>query len=235
MLRSNLKITKFSIAAFLLVELVLGILIQVGINEGSNYLRFASVVIAFIFSLLLANRSIDSMLVGVALLFTVCADYCLVIMSPAPKILAMVFFNVVQLLYFARILLSESDRRMRLVNVSLRSLVIVAAVIITVIVLGDRTDALSIISIVYFADLAVNIIFAFVEHKRFLLFAIGLVCFACCDIFVGLSVLVTDYISTSQESLLYTLTHTKIDMVWLFYVPSQTLIAISNLKRNTVK
>ena len=38
-----------------------------------------------------------------------------------------------------------------------------------------------------------------------------------------------DYIAISKESLLYRITHPSFDLVWAFYVPSQTLIALSLL------
>lgn len=233
MLRADRRITKWAVGAFVAVELVFFLLIQIGVDGFTNYIRFSSVVIAFLFSLALMNKSLDSLFVVLALLFTVCADYCLVIMHPEPKIVAMIFFSIVQLCYFMRLIFSEESAPLRITHIAVRASLIAVAVTLTVIVLGPLADALSIISIVYFANLATNIVFAFMERKKFLLFAIGLLCFALCDIFVGLGVLVSDYIEVEKTSLLYAMTHTDMDLIWFFYVPSQTLIAISNLKKGS--
>ena len=227
---SGTKIARFSLAVFVFIELVCFLLIQIGVNGYTDYVRFSSIVIAFLFALLFLDKNADSLLCVFALLFTVCADYCLVIMEPEPRMAAMVFFNTVQLCYFVRIFLNEKSKTKRTVHVCVRLALIVVAVFATVIVLGESADALSIVSIIYFSNLLINIIFAFCERRRFLLFAIGLLSFAFCDVFVGLGVLVNDYIGAQAGSILYSLTHTEMDIIWFFYVPSQTLIAISNYK-----
>ena len=97
-------------------------------------------------------------------------------------------------------------------------------------VLGAGIDALAILSVIYFANLFCNIIFSKVKMKGTLLLLIGLISFALCDIMVGLSTLCDLYLTVDPSSFLYKLTHTGINLVWLFYVPSQTLIALHCVK-----
>ncbi len=228
MLIKNTKIIQISVAVFAAAEIVLGTLIQLGVGD-TNLISFSSVVLAFLFSLLFLSKKADAFLTAGALLFTVCADYCLVVMPSEPRLVAMVFFNTTQILYCIRLLLEE-DKKTRIANISLRIVLIAVALTASFILLGESNDALSVISLIYFANLLSNIVFAFVGYKKFLLFAVGLVLFSLCDIFVGFSVLVDVYLPSTQSPILNFLAHPVFNFIWFFYVPSQTLIAISILR-----
>ena len=68
--------------------------------------------------------------------------------------------------------------------------------------------------------------------SKSILFPIGLLFFVCCDFFVGLSVLATDFLILEEGSILYSLNNIGVNMAWVFYVPAQTLLALSvNEKR----
>ena len=107
------------------------------------------------------------------------------------------------------------------------------AIVITIIVLKEKTDALSLISLFYYANLIMNIVFAFMQTKKSTIFAIGLLLFAMCDFFIGLSVMADSYLQLSAENLLYKLNDLDFNFAWLFYVPSQACIALSLLKEKT--
>ena len=220
-----------SLAIFVLVESVFFVLIQMGISGIHNNLCFTSVIVAFAFSVLIATPRVDSLITVLGLLFTVCADYCLLLIYPEPRIIAMSFFNTVQACYFIRILLNSGSRREVVVHVAVRLAIVISAVVVAFVILGGNPDIVSLISMIYFANLATNIVFAFYHHDRYLLFAIGLLSFAFCDIFVGLGVLVNDYLHLGRDNILWQLTHSRVNFIWLFYVPSQTLISISAAKK----
>lgn len=227
MLSKSKPLFYISLALFVLIESVFFVLIQMGIAGLHNYLCFTSVVVAFAFSVLVARPYADSLITVLGLLFTVCADYCLLLIYPEPRVIAMIFFNTVQACYFIRILLNSKGRREVIVHVAVRLLAMLSAVILAFAILGGKPDSVSLISMIYFANLATNIVFAFYHHDRYLLFAIGLLSFALCDIFVGLGVLVNDYLRLGRDNILWQLTHSGVNFIWLFYVPSQTLISIS--------
>ena len=63
--------------------------------------------------------------------------------------------------------------------------------------------------------------------RKMLVFAIGLAFFALCDASVGLSTMAELYIKVSEGSVLYSIIHPGFNLAWVFYVPSQALIAIS--------
>lgn len=232
-LKAKDKAVFFSSIFFITAELIFLILIEIGMGSATNAICFASVVTAFLFCLFVSRNELDSLFVACALFFTVCADFCLVIMNPQPRILAMVFFNAVQLLYFARLIRIDKCQKTRTIHLLVRGIAIALGILLATLVLKENTDFLSIISIIYFANLAVNILYSFLSGRERLLFSFGLVFFALCDIFVGLSVLLADYLTVAEDSIIYKLTHTEINLVWLFYVPSQTLIALSSIKCKT--
>ena len=164
------------------------------------------------------------------LLFTVVSDLFLVIIKPQYKLVAMIFFSFAQLSYFIRLLYSDSDKNRRIKHTLIRISASLLAIILTLAVLRDKTDALSLVSMFYYAYLTVNIVYAFIHCNDSLIFAVGLVFFILCDTVVGLSVMDGMYFDFAESSLIYRIIHSDINLIWLFYVPSQTLIALSSFE-----
>ena len=215
------------ILIFVIVEATLGALIQFTSGTAERILCFSAVLLAMLFAMLSLRKSFSALLTAIGLLFTVCADVFLVLIPDGDKLLAMCFFTCVQLFYFVRVFRENDSNTVRKCHIISRISILAFAFLLTVIVLGENSDALSVISVLYFANLLVNIVFSFFNVKRSPLFAIGLLLFAFCDILVGFSML-DFYIPISETSLIYLLNHTGINLIWLFYVPSQTLIALSS-------
>ena len=94
--------------------------------------------------------------------------------------------------------------------------------------LGTAADAVAIVSMFYYANLLVNIVFAFCQPHVTRLLAIGLTLFILCDTLIGLSCL-DAYVAISEDSFIWKLIHPGFDLAWAFYLPSQTLIALSLL------
>ena len=70
-----------------------------------------------------------------------------------------------------------------------------------------------------------NVIFAYVKETP-KLFAIGLTLFILCDTIIGLENL-ESYISLSSDSLIYKMINVGFNLAWVFYLPSQVLIALT--------
>jgi hypothetical protein len=102
---------------------------------------------------------------------------------------------------------------------------------VSFIVLGNSADALAIVSLIYYANLLASMIFAPREKSGGKLLCMGLVFFALCDINVGLVVLHDLYGGFEEGSFLYLLTHSGVDLAWIFYIPSQTIIPLTLLVR----
>ena len=214
---------------FIVAEIILGYFIQTTRGKTYGILTVSSVALAFTYAILNLRKEKSVIFTVIALCFTVVADFflCGLVEGENNQLIAMCVFNVTQLLYFWRIYRNHDSKNQKVVHLSVRVFLCIGAVVATILVLGDNVNALSIISLFYFANLFVNIIFAFIQFDISKLLSIGLLLFLFCDIFIGLSVMAESFIAVEEGSLIYTLNHLGVNMAWVFYVPSQTLIALS--------
>lgn len=222
--------TNTFIIIFTIVELLLCILVQITNGISNIVVSFTAVVISFIFSLLHFENNKFYLLTLTGLFCTVFADLFLVVVEPMKQIPAMFFFSITQICYSIRIYLTQNTRKEKVIHIITRILVVLICIVATIVVLKDKTDFLSLISLFYYANLLVNTIFAFTYFNKNKIFSVGLLCFTLCDLFVGFSVLDQSYISIKENSILYFLCNPGFNIAWLFYVPSQTLISLSSIK-----
>lgn len=230
----NLKNHKRSfislVALFSATELLLGILVQLTSGTLNTVVSFLVVVFACVFAFVAFSRERDYLYTQIALFATVMADLFLVVITPTYRVAGMVFFSIAQIFYFLRIYNEEKSHTIRRVHLIVRGSVIAIALLATIIVLKEKNDFLSLISLFYYANLLTSLVFAFLEGKRMLVLAIGLACFAMCDAVIGLSTMAELYIAVEEGSLLYSIIHPGFNLAWIFYVPSQALISISTIK-----
>ena len=163
-----------------------------------------------------------------ALIFTVGADYFLVYRTDILQLPAMLCFSVVQVAYFLRLYVEDGNKTRQKVHLILRAALSLAAVVVTVAVLGKDCDAVALLSMFYYANLVLNATFACVDFKKNPIFAIGLVLFILCDTVIGLS-MIDAYLPVAADSLLYRRLSPGFDLAWAFYLPSQALLAVSLL------
>ena len=221
-----MKHKTLSTLIFLLAEGALGVAIQLTGGRLCALLSFGSILLAFGMIAIRHTPTTEWRLTALALFLTLCADTCLVLCDPPQRLLGMIFFLGVQACYFRRthILLSGGARRASLYS---HAALAVLGVVLPLLVLGKGADALSIVSIVYVLNLLDNIIFAFlVKSKTSILLPLGLVLFILCDLFVGFGMLET-YLPLAPDSFFYHLAHPSFNVAWAFYVPAQTLLALS--------
>ena len=214
---------------FFVTEILLGIAFQTGSGHG-RLLRFATVVLACLFCVLFAERSREYLLTQTALLLTVCADWFLVLPPSPNQLPGMVFFAAAQLIYAARLYLSERSPTRRRGQIISRACLSAAAVTVTALVLGADTDAVALISLFYYANLALNIVFAWTQASKQFMMAVGLTLFLLCDTLVGFTFL-DSYLTVAEGSLIDRINHPGFDLAWAFYLPSQMLLAVSLLPR----
>ncbi len=212
-------------AAFVTAQLFLAFCYHSDAFTVTKYFGFSSVLLAALFAALFLEAKKDYILIQAGLLFTVLADIFLVLLSAEEKLAAMCLFSVTQICYFT--LLYIRDNRFGKIHLAIRILTTLSALAGVIIVLGLSTDLLSLVSLFYYANLLVNVIWAFVEFKTSRLLALGLLLFALCDACIGFSVMDSMYISISEGSFLYFLANPGFNLAWVFYIPSQTLIALS--------
>lgn len=224
----NKKILLALSVAFLCIMAVLGVLLQTAQDTVSINLRYTAVVLACVFCATFAERTLSFALTQIALLCTVGADYFLIYRTDMLQLPAMLFFSVVQIAYFLRLYFEDENKIRRKVHLCLRASLSVAAVVVTMIVLGKHCDAVAAVSMFYYANLVLNAVFAFVSIKKNPVFAIGLALFILCDTVIGFS-LIDTYLPISEQSVIYKIICPGFDLAWAFYLPSQALLAVSLL------
>ena len=186
---------------------------------------FIAVALSFITGAVFAVVFKRNYPTAAALACTVTADIFLVLLDDYYAI-ALVFFSAAQVLYMIRILRNEKFKSgwslKNKLNIILRLITIPAATIAVSLTIGF--DILLILVCFYIVNFVYNVVFAFIDFKRDMIFAAGLLLFLGCDICVGLMNL-PDYTSvTLPINMIY-------NFMWAFYLPSQILIALSVIKK----
>ncbi|MBR2971163.1 MAG: hypothetical protein IKC48_05170 [Clostridia bacterium] len=192
-----------------------------------NEIAFSFIVLNCLFALAFMSFRKNSALINAGLAFTVIADYFLVLSQPTDQSLGMVAFSCAQTCYAAYLFFVERNRKVRIAGLITRIATVVVVEIVAALVLGDKIDLVSVLSVYYIVNLAASIIFAFLLGKSGLLFAIGLCLFIMCDLFVGFSSAAGVYLDIPTTSLLYKIVFADFNFIWFFYAPSQVMIALN--------
>lgn len=223
MLRSR-KSKIIALSIFALIQTVYLVLVIV---TGRDF--FTSVLISASFMILSCAKTKSYLFMQIGLVCTVFADIFLVVIEPMIQLPAMIFFSGTQICYFLRIFFETKSKKEKLIHLILRASLTVIVQIITIIVLKEKTDALSLVSMFYYTNLILNVIFAFIHFKKSPVLAIGLLLFLLCDTIIGLDIMASSYISgTALEAVNSFISGAN--WAWIFYVPSQALIASSLIR-----
>jgi uncharacterized membrane protein YhhN len=217
-----MKIQKKMTAIFIVLEAVLYALILTTGGKTLIWSEFISIILCFAFALLHWGKPL--MIAGLAM--TVCADFCLVVCDPIQQLWGMVFFLGAQTFY--AVLLHRQGLRRGLLIARLALSVAVEAV--AILILGENTDALALVSMCYYVNLIMNMVCAFVRFRDNRLMAIGFVLFILCDTVIGLQVAAGGYLPIPEGSLIHSLIFSGFHLSWFFYLPSQVLLALSSRK-----
>lgn len=223
----NQKLKFFTIITFLIFEVVLAILVQTTSGIANTFVSYSAVILACLFMITSFSKTSSYIFTQLGLIFTIFADFFLVVFDPIRQLPAMIFFSGTQIFYFLRLYLSENNKQKRKIHLLLRITITLLAIILTFIVLKDEADAVSVISMFYYANLLTNIVASFMQLKENKLFLIGLILFIMCDTVIGINELISTYLNSENTSQVTNGIFGKYNVPWLFYVPSQTLIALS--------
>lgn len=223
------KLNIIASTIFASIELVLLILIET-LNDLQviPILQYISIGLCLSFSLIFIKADKFNLFISIGLLLTLGADTFLVIIRPQNKLAGMIFFLASQIVYCGYLMLKNKNKKVNIINLSIRIVGSILISIIASLVLKDAFDALSLVSSVYIFNELVNIVFSFFTFGENKLFSIGFVLFFVCDIFIGLSVANGVYLQISS-SLASAISNGL--LAWAFYVPSQTLIALNTSLR----
>jgi len=231
----NKKLYIALLCLFLSIEAVLYFFIFHAPSNAVNIISYISIVIVFLFGLIFIKSKKFNYIISIALFFTLISDYFLVLNCPASEIyksVAMTTFSAAQLIYFAYILLQSKSKKLKIANVILRIILSIIMTIITVIVCAENVNYLAIISVFYYTNIALNLVFSLIEFRQFNILAIGLILFVLCDTVIGLNSAIGVFISVPETSILYKIAFAPFNLSWIFYLPSQVLIAIYQSLKN---
>ena len=211
------------IVLFLLVESILYYFILTSGGQILVATSYASIVLCFLFALQGIRRN---PLVVAGLVCTVGADFCLVVCDPIQRLWGMVFFLGAQTLYAIHLHRKQKNTVLLVIRIGLTAI----AALVAVLVLQENVDALAVISVCYYANLIMNMVVAFAQWRNCKLLAIAFVLFILCDTIIGLQVAAGGYLPIAEGSVLHNLIFSGFNTAWLFYLPSQVLIALGALK-----
>ena len=225
MLHFRSPLDKFLTGCFLGVQLVLYYFI---LTAGGSLLvitSYTAILLCFAFAALNAEERNLRILGGLAC--TAVADFFLVVCSPMRQLPGMVAFLGTQSFYAMYLHRQNKASKLLYLRLGLSAL----GAVITLAVLGSKTDPLAMVSVIYYVNLIVNIAMAFLRFKENKILSIALVLFLLCDTVIGLQAAAGAYLPIGETSLLYRLIFVPFNLAWLFYLPSQVLIALSSKKK----
>ena len=181
---------------------------------------FLSIVLCFLCALLHVKTAHRPMII--ALGFTVVADFFLVVCQPMRQLPAMIAFLIAQLFYAYHLHRKNPSRPVLFTRIAL-TLVIEA---VALLVLRQNTDALALVSVAYYANLAINLLASCLPRGRDARLPVAFLLFLLCDTVIGLQVAAGGYLPISKESLLYRILFMDFHLSWFFYLPSQVLLCL---------
>lgn len=225
MLRFRSPLDKLLTYCFLAAQLVLYYFILTAGGKLLVVTSYLAILLCFAFAAFNVEERNLCILGGLAC--TAVADFFLVVCSPMQQLWGMVAFLGTQTFY--AVFLHRQNRSRKLLY--LRFALSILGAILPVLVLGSKADALAVVSVCYYVNLIFNIVMAFLRFRKNRIFAIALVLFLLCDTVIGLQAAAGGYLPIGKDSLLYRLIFVPFNLAWLFYLPSQVLIALSSKKR----
>lgn len=222
------KIDWIVISVFLLIEIALYLsFLILDMNLGTidtTWFKYSGVALCLIFSIYCAFKKKDkiSLFIPLALVSTLISDYFLLINTDIDLFIpGLATFIITQLIYFLLISYKRRKRNEFIPNIILR--ILISVILIFVASIFVKIDWLVSLALIYFTQLLINFCYSaclIKEDKKYLIFVSGLLIFIACDINVGLNnVHIIDGIDYKIVNYL----------MWLFYLPSQVLLACSNL------
>lgn len=225
MLRFRSPLDKFLTRCFLAVQFVLYCFILTTSGNLLVVTSYLAILLCFAFAAFNADERNLCLLGGLAC--TAVADFFLVVCSPMRQLPGMLAFLGTQSFYAVYLHRRSKDIRLLYLRLALTIL----GVILTFAVLGNKTDPLAMVSVIYYANLITNLIMACLRFRKNRIFAIALILFLLCDTVIGLQAAAGTYLAIGKDSLLYRLIFVPFNLAWLFYLPSQVLIALCSKKK----
>ena len=224
------KLKRIYLTGFFVLQAFLFLPIVFSIGESTS-IAYCSILLCLATSILLLKQNKHSILQFVALFTTACADYFLILKGGVNKDVAMCFFVVTQLAYGLRTLYMSTGKKEVAINLMTRVVLCIALVVGSLLIVED-VPAFVLLSMIYFANLVTNVVFALLHFNQNKLLALGLLLFICCDVFVGIKEMINLF-GWGEEKFVVKMLTTNVSVHSIFYHPSQVLLSISTTDKNT--
>lgn len=187
----------------------------------SEYIKYSAILTCLLASLyaMRKKRSICSVFTALALLFTCISDYFLLLSHDINLFYIGIFTFFIAQIFYAFILNKRSESKKLTLDLTLR---VSLTVILLIVGISIKLDALTTCALIYFIQLLSNFIMTLVhskKDKRNLILALALFLFILCDINVALNNLPIE--SETFQFVVYF-------MMRLFYLPSQVILSINS-------
>lgn len=213
-------------AALYIAYMITDIVTLQGKDSPTKYVKFTSIILCFMFTainfaMFATEKDVGALCAG--LFFTLLADLFMTALNFCYEA-SISFFICVQIAYLVRIYLLKDKKPYLAVGIRLG----IIAVVLTVIGIMKITSPLIYIAGAYFPFLVCNAVEAFTltkYGKKYLIFAIGLVLFVCCDICVGAHQVGVQGILEIPEGIMNAI----YIGIWTFYLPAQVCISLSGI------
>lgn len=240
----SLAIRRLSLCLFIGAELLIYLLFMardMSGNADTTKLKYASVLLCFVFSLLWEKSNLkDNAIVSAAFVFTLIADVFLLLKNDKYEA-GIISFLAVHSLYLIRLALiarnfKSCDNSTEKVNIKafrfiniVRVGVMILLPLVIYLFLNDYFTATNILAGECYCMLISNaaLCFCFLKNKKMRFFGIALILFALCDFCVGA-------FNIFSHGFIYDFSSV---MMWGFYLPSQVLICLSSVafyKKTTI-
>ena len=213
------------LAAFVAVEIIIYIVFNVlaAIHpDDPVYVKYAGVILCFVVSAVMIwlMRDRDAVILTCAFFFTVVSDMFLLVLDDLLEI-GVGTFIIVQCVYLFRLYI----HRLKKIWITLVVRAVLFVIVISILAATAGVNLLIAEVSIYVVMLVCNCADAFLLSKhgiKNILFAVGLVLLLCCDICIGLY-----QGGMIGIDLPYKTAQVIQSLIWIFYMPSQVLIALT--------
>lgn len=234
------KITKMFIGIEIIIFIIFMYLdiFHQALYNFSNYFKFFGIMLCAMYVILsfrYRGKSLDRWLLLFAILFTLVSDWFILIRHCYNY--GVITFIIVQYLYLIRM---HYQYKNVTITFFLRklfvNLIIVGCITPILLFVHVEVDILVLLSLFYFVTFIMNVlqgIYQFQKEKdaTFLLFLVGIIMFLLCDINVVIFNIST-YVSIKENWFITIEKFSRVGM-WMFYLPSQVLISLSSLSKES--
>lgn len=207
----------------------------VNLNISSDVIKFSSIFLCFVISIIsspLNGQSKNTFLLQLGLIFTIMADY-LFLIHDDDYILAIGLFSIVQIIYSLRYREgNETERFMRFMIIYLIIVILYKLINKNLVEL----DFLIAVAVFYGISLISSLKEAFFLYKndhtqdtnKMIFF--GMILFLLCDISLGLNYILNE--TKASGNVFNLLKSISSISIWIYYLPSQILLALSGTDFN---